>query len=391
MSDLNSSDLHAQGTAIFARAKAILLKPVEEWPKIAAESTSGSAVFLGYVVPLAAIGPIARFLHGQLFGEGMFGFSYHPGLISGLVQLVVGYVLSLVGFFVVSLVADFLAPKFGGQGSRSNALKLIGYGATASFVAGAFSLLPGLSVLGLLGLYSFYLFYLGAGPLMQVPQDKAVGFTVVTVVVTAVIMIVVSAVALPVTGLLGGGGMMGGYSSSSDSSGKVTLPGGGTIDTNQINQAAAQLSAAANTKKPAIDPGLLKALLPGSVGSFQRTAIESTGVGGVGSEADGTYTSGSNSYHLKVTDMAVVAGLAGLGTAFGVQEDKEDADGYEKTGTVDGHLQSEAWRKGSNSGKFSVIVANRFAIEADGSAGSVDDLKAAVAAIDQGKLSALAN
>ena len=105
---------------------------------------------------------------------------------------------------------------------------------------------------------------------------------------------------------------------------------------------------------------------------------------------NGTYTSGSTSYHLKITDMAVVAGLAGLGTAFGVQEDKEDADGYEKTGTVDGHLQSEAWRKGASSGKFGVIVANRFDVEAEGSAGSIDDLKAAVATIDQGRLSSLA-
>eukprot|EP01037_Dinobryon_pediforme_P009885 gene9885-9951_t len=386
MSDLNSSDLQAQGTAIFARAKAILLNPADTWPKIAAEGTSGASVFMGYVVPLAAIGPIARFLHGQIFGEGWFGISFHPGLISGLTMLIVSYVLSLVGFFVVALVADFLAPKFGGQGGRSNALKLIGYGATASFVAGAFALAPGLGFLGILGLYSFYLFYLGAGPLLQVPQDKAVGFTIATVVVTAVVMIVVGTVASPVTGLFGGG-----YTSSSGMTGKVDLPGGGSIDTAKLNQAAQQMQSAADGKKPAIDPERLKALLPGAVGSFQRTAVESTGVGGVGSAADGTYTAGSNSYHLKITDMAVVAGLAGIGTAFGIQENKEDADGYEKTGTVDGHLQTEAWHKGSSSGRFSVIVANRFSVEAEGSAGSIDDLKAAVAAINQGSLTALAN
>jgi len=223
-----------------------------------------------------------------------------------------------------------------------------------------------------------------------VPQDKAVGFTVVTALITAVLMLVVGAVAIPITYAFGGGSYFGGMTRGNDDSGKVVLPGGGSINLGQINQAAAQFQGAVNAKKPAVDPALLKALLPTSIGSFQRTAVETTGVGGMGSTADGTYTSGSTSYHLKITDMAVVAGLAGLGTAFGVQEDKEDADGYEKTGTVDGHLQSEAWRKGASSGKFGVIVANRFDVEAEGSAGSIDDLKAAVATIDQGRLSSLA-
>ena len=114
-------------------------------------------------------------------------------------------------------------------------------------------------------------------------------------------------------------------------------------------------------------------------------------MGPVGSTADGTYTSGGNSFHLKVTDMAAIGALAGLGSAYGVQESKEDADGYEKTTTVDGHLQTEAWHKSSSSGKFGVVVANRFSIDAEGSAARIDDLKAAVAAVDQSRLKGLAN
>lgn len=151
------------------------------------------------------------------------------------------------------------------------------------------------------------------------------------------------------------------------------------------------MQAAAAGKKPPIDPSVLQNLLPSSIGSYQRTAIESSALGPVGSAADGTYTSGSMSYHLKVTDMAAVGALAGLGAAYGVQDSREDADGYEKTSTVDGRLQSEAWHKSSSSGKFGVIVANRFSIDAEGSAASIDDLKEAVAAVDQSRLSSLAN
>ena len=47
---------------------------------------------------------------------------------------------------------------------------------------------------GLLGLYGFYLFYVGATPMMKVPKDKAVVYTVVAVVCAIVINIVVNAV-----------------------------------------------------------------------------------------------------------------------------------------------------------------------------------------------------
>ena len=229
------ADLNANSAAIVARSKAILLKPAEEWPIIAAETTSSQEVLLRYVVPLAAIGPICRFLHGQIFGWGAFGFSYHPGLLGGLAQLVVSYALSLVGIFVLALIADTLAPKFAGQANRANATKLIAYGATAGFVAGIFSLIPGLGVLGLLGLYSFYLFYIGAAPLMQVPQDKALAYTAVTLLCAVVLMVVVSAVTTPVVRLFGGGALVGGLSDGGDVSGKLALPGGGSVDVGQAN------------------------------------------------------------------------------------------------------------------------------------------------------------
>ena len=39
------------------RAKAILLRPKEEWPRIAAESSTPTDVLIRYALPLAAIGP----------------------------------------------------------------------------------------------------------------------------------------------------------------------------------------------------------------------------------------------------------------------------------------------------------------------------------------------
>ena len=74
----------------------------------------------------------------------------------------------------------------------------------------------------------------------------------------------------------------------------------------------------------------------------------------------------------------------------GVSNNREDANGYERTGTVNGQMQTESWNKNDGRGKFSIVVANRFMIEAEGKAASVDELKAAVATVDQGNLLSLA-
>ncbi len=232
------------GSALVERAKAIILKPKEEWPAIAGETTSPGDILTRYAIPLAAIGPIASLVGGQLFGYGALGFSYRPGLIAGLGTAVVGVVFALIGLVVLTFIADFLAPRFGGEANRTNAFKLVAYSMTASWVAGIFGLIPSLGILGLVGLYSLYLYYLGVGTVMKVPQDKAAGFTVVSVIAAVVVGLVLGAVTAPVVGLFAGSAL----SSSGDVSGKVTLPGGGTIDLDKAQDATKQLEAAANGK-----------------------------------------------------------------------------------------------------------------------------------------------
>ena len=73
----------------------------------------------------------------------------------------------------------------------------------------------------------------------------------------------------------------------------------------------------------------------------------------------------------------------------GVEQSKEDANSYERTTTVNGQMQTEAWDKATGSGKFGTMVNNRFMIEAEGSAGSIDELKQAVASIDHDDLADL--
>jgi hypothetical protein len=383
MVDLSGVD---RAPSIIDRAKAIILTPKDEWAKIAAEGTPQGDILKGYVLPLAAIGPVAGFIGGQVFGYGALGFSYKPGLVWSLSTAIITFVLSIVAVFVLTFIADQLAPKFGGVSNRAQAFKLVAYSYTASWLAGVFGLIPSLAFFSILGFYSFYLLYAGALPLMKVPQDKAVGYTVVTVVCGAVLMIVTAFVTTAVTGLFAAAPMS---AASDEISGKLTVPGGGTVDLDKLQQATKQMEAAASGKSPPVAPDRMKALLPEAIAGYQRTATEGVSAGPMGSTAQGTYTAGDKSFTLRIADISALGALSGLGAAMGVEQSKEDATSFERTATVNGQLQTEAWNKASNSGKFSTIVNNRFMIEAEGTAGSLDELKAAVNAIDHEDLADL--
>ncbi len=377
--------------SIIERAKAIILKPKEEWPVIERETTSSGDIFTRYAIPLAAIGPVAQFLGGQLFGYGAFGISFRPSFFGGLSTAIVSYVLTLVGLFVLAFIADKLATNFGGESNSSKAFKLVVYSMTASWLASIFGLIPSLALLSIVGLYSFYLFYVGVGPLMKVPAEKALTYTIVTVICAFLVYLCIGALTGTIAGLFGGSGLgalSGGTISDSSGDAKIAIPGVGTIDTAKIEQAGKDIEAASNGQNNAIAPATLQTLLPASIGSYQRTGIESMRAG-PGSQAEATYEAGDKSFKLKVTDAAFVGAMASMGAAFGVESSKEDKDGYERTTTSGGNLVVEKWENTSEEGRYMTMVAKRFMIEADGEAGSIDELKAAVASIDQGKQVAL--
>ena len=195
MTDIPPSTLPPVAAGIIQRAKDILLKPKETWPVIAAEPATTQSIYMPYVLALAAIGPLAGFIGGQVFGITLFGVTYHPPLVTALVSAIVTYGLSLATTFILALVIDALAPNFGGQKDQVQALKVAAYAGTAGWVGGIFGILPAITIIGLLfALYGLYLLYLGLPVLMKVPEDKALVYTVVVVVVYIVLFLIVGAV-----------------------------------------------------------------------------------------------------------------------------------------------------------------------------------------------------
>lgn len=197
--------------SLVERVKNILVTPKTEWPRIDAEPATVAGIYTGYVLILAAIGPIAMLIGQQVFGYSALGISWKPPIAYSVTWAVLTYVLSLVSIYVLALIVDALAPSFGGAKDQVKAFKVAAYSWTAAWLAGIFQIVPMLAILGIVGLYSLYLLYLGLPVLMKAPQDKAVGYAVVTIVIAIVLWIVVGflvgalvASFFPLGGLAGG-------------------------------------------------------------------------------------------------------------------------------------------------------------------------------------------
>ncbi|WP_326525847.1 Yip1 family protein [Sphingomonas sp.] len=177
------------------RIKNILLSPKTEWPKIDAEPMTEKGIFLSWVLPLAAIGPVAGLIGQQLLGGGSFmGISWKPSLGFSVSVAVTGYIMSLIGTFLMAKIIDALAPTFGGVKNPVAALKVVAFSWTAAWLAGIFTLMPSLAILSLLGLYSLYLLYLGLPVLMKAPSEKALGYTVVAFLCAIVMFVIISTI-----------------------------------------------------------------------------------------------------------------------------------------------------------------------------------------------------
>jgi len=175
---------------LLQRVRALLISPVTEWLVIADESATVSGLYREYILVVAAIPALCAFVKGSLIGYAWHGFKvYRQGMGEGIAAAVVGYGMAIAGVYVLAIIIDALAPNFGGQQNRVQALKAASYSYTASWVAGFGQLLPGLTwVVAIVGWgYSAYLLYLGLPATMRVMPGRAAGYTVVTVIVALVL------------------------------------------------------------------------------------------------------------------------------------------------------------------------------------------------------------
>lgn len=401
--------------AIVDRIKGICLKPKTEWDAISGETPSTVDLFKGYAVPLAAIGAIASFIGGSIVGRSLpLVGSFRVPLVSGLVLAIYTFVMALVGVFVLSLIVNALAPSFGGQKDSSQALKLAVYSYTPGWVAGVLHILPSLGILAALaGLYGLYLLYLGLPRLMKCPQDKAIAYTAVVVVCAIVLSVIVGAVG----GVIIGGGAFGagvsGHASTAvqfdkDSPmGKLQAMGQAMEESNKRMEAAKK-SGDPNAQAAAAVAGLgallgggkrvdpigidqLKPFIPENFAGLAKTnsKAEKSGMAGLMvSKASASYgDQGQKSVSLDITDTGGASGLLGFAGWMGAQSEKEDDNGFERTQKVNGRMIHEKGSKRSDgTNEFTMVLGDRFVVDAKGHGVDLAALKTAVAGLDLAKI-----
>jgi MFS family permease len=398
---------------LIQRAKNICLTPTTEWPVIATEPATPGGLLGGYAAPLAAIGAIAGFIGGAIIGQTLpFLGHYRVPIVTALVAAIFTFGMALVGVFVLSLIIDALAPTFGGEKNSSQALKLAVYSYTPAWIAGVLQIFPVLGILGIFAaLYGVYLLYLGLPHLMRSPQDKSIPYTVVVLICAVVLSVVITGVGALLIGASAAGRRS--LAASNDvqfdknsAMGKLETLGKKLEESNKKMEAAGK-SGDPNAQAAAAIEGLgtllgggkrvapvgidqLKPLVPETFGGLPKTAssAEKTGMAGLMvSKAEATYSDGAEKrVTLEISDTGGVSGIMALAGWAGVEGEREDDSGSERTHKENGRLTHEKTTKNGGTNEFAVVVADRFVVSAKGRGVDLAALKAAVTGLDLAKL-----
>lgn len=179
--------------AIIKRVIAIITKPKDEWQVIKKENLTISDMFLKYAIYLAAIAAIAGFIGYAVIGVSVGFGTFRMPAGRALMWSIFQYIFSLGGVFLIAFIIDSLAPSFGAKKNMVDSTKVVVYSYTASWVAGIFFIIPSIAgILGaLLSLYTLYLLYLGIETIKEAPKEKAMGYFVVSLLVTIVVYVII--------------------------------------------------------------------------------------------------------------------------------------------------------------------------------------------------------
>jgi hypothetical protein len=406
---------------IIQRATDITLKPSSEWEVIAPETTTTADLYKTYIVPLSAIPVVASFVGMTLIGMSIpFAGHIRTPLVAGLTTLVLGFIVSLVSTFVIAQIINALAQSFGGEKNSMQALKVTAYAFTPAWLAGVLNIIPMLGMLGIFAsFYSIYVLYLGLPVLMKAPKDKALGYTIVSVICAIVLSFIMAAIVTSVVGLttLSATNLNSFAKHETRDDAKLEEKTvAATVALKELSKLANKMEAAqkegkeqatdgnttdstATVEAPAEAPQIevlsaakVKSLLPESIEGLKRVSISSEKSSGSGYEitkAQAQYSDGAAaSITLSVGDYGSNV-KSGFFTWVEGEQDNESEFGYEKTGVVDGRQTHETGLKNNTLSEYSVVIANRFVVESTGQNVSVDKLKAAINTVGLDNIEAL--
>ena len=398
------------------RARNIIVSPKTEWDVIAAESTPSRDLVVGYVLPLAAVAAVAGFIGMTLIGQSLpFLGTFRMGIGWGLALAIYNIVMAVVFVFVLGFIIDALAPTFNGQKNMAQAIKLAAYSYTPAWLAGILGIIPALGILAIIGaLYGLYLLYLGLPRLMKNPPDKSAGYTALVVVCAIVVGFIISMIGGLITApaMMAAHGVGGGHMTFEPGSGgaqldqfakKMEEAGKRMEEAQKSGDAKKQMEAALGTLGTALSGGkgvepvqldVLKPFAPEKFAGLPRTDMRAdrSGVAGLmAAKVESEYGEGDKTVQLEIVDTGGAAGLTALAgwAALGATSESETSDRTERMRREGNRMVHEEISKRGGTNTYSVILADRFMVSAEGSGVDIATLKSAVGSLDLAKIEAL--
>lgn len=161
---------------LIERAKGIIISPATEWEKINTETDDNNSIVINFAVPLITLAAITT-----LIGSMFFNKQFSPSISYSIVSAIITFGISIGSIYLSALIINEIAPSFGTTKNLNNMFKLVVYSSTPAYLAAIIANLHvSLGLIGLFGLYSVYLFWLGVSQIIKVPEEKKVGFVIVS-------------------------------------------------------------------------------------------------------------------------------------------------------------------------------------------------------------------
>ncbi len=399
------------------RAKNMLITPRTEWDAVAAETTPQGQVITGYVLPLAAVAAVAGFIGAVVIGTSvpLLG-TVRASLVGGVVTAILQLVMAVLSVFLMGFIIDALAPTFGAQKNMARAVRVAAYAYTPVWVLSILAIIPylGLLIALISVIYAVYLLYLGLPRVMGAPREKAAGYTALVVVVGIVLgfilALVVGLATAPFRGVASmaaasrvtydkdsAAGKLDEFAKKMEEASKRMEAAQKSGDTGKQMEAAMGALGTAISGGKGVEPvqlAALKPFLPDNFAGMPRTAqrADRSGVAGLmAAKVENEYSDGTRRVELEVTDTGGAAGLMGLAAwaSLGVSKESENDQRVERMHREGSRMVREEISKRGGTNTYSVILADRFVVSAEGQGVDIGALKSAVNSLDLAKIEAL--
>ncbi len=173
---------------IINRAKGLIINPAKEWDIINNENIDKTKIIKEYALPLIILASISTLIGS--FGSPKF---LSPSISYSVISAFVTLAVSVVSIYISSYIINEIAPNFGLQKDLNKSFKLVIYSSTPAYLASIIANLHWtLGFLNILGVYSVYLFWLGSSQILNIQEDKKVGFVILSFVVLLVVYLVLA-------------------------------------------------------------------------------------------------------------------------------------------------------------------------------------------------------